>query len=97
MWSSGHVPCVWKEVKKIKGRNNMTSASVDGASKDSDISHTFSEKYKHLYNSVPYNINRMNDIKQDINDRLNVNRSNGYCVNVDNVINAVNRLKLGEI
>ncbi len=50
---------LWKEIKKIKCRNNVTSDSVDGASNDSDISRTFSEKYKYLYNSVHYNINRI--------------------------------------
>ena len=66
---------LWKEVKKIKGRNNVSPANVDGATNVDDILNTFSVKYRYLYNSVPYDNNRMSKIQQEINERLNL--SNG--------------------
>ena len=54
---------LWKEVKKIKGRNNASPANVDGATNVDDILNTFSVKYRNLYNSVPYDNNRMSKIQ----------------------------------
>jgi hypothetical protein len=85
---------LWKEVKKIKGRNNFAPANIDGVTSDYDISNTFSEKYRNLYNSVPYDQGKMNDIQHEINNRLN--SSHEYNVSVDDVVSAIKRLKLGK-
>ncbi len=52
-----------KELSKIKGRNNSAPSNVDGFNNEHVIKQVFSTKYKNLYNSVPYNSKRMNDIK----------------------------------
>ena len=50
---------LWSEVRKVKGRNSKISSNVDGFCDSKEITELFSEKYKHLYNSVPYNIDDM--------------------------------------
>ena len=87
---------LWKEVKKIKGRNNASPANVDGATNVDDILNTFSVKYRNLYNSVPYDNNRMSKIQQEINERLNLSKGMDYCITVDDIIKAVNKLISGK-
>ena len=57
---------LWKEVKKIKGRNNVSPVNVDGATNVDDILITFSVKYRNLYNSVPYDNNRMSKFNRKL-------------------------------
>ena len=53
---------LWYEVRKLKGRSSRISSNVDGSCDSEEITELFSEKYKHLYNSVPYNIDDMHAI-----------------------------------
>ncbi len=54
---------IFKKLSKIKGRNNFAPNNVDGFSNEDDNEQGFSTKYKNLYNCVPCNSKRMNDIK----------------------------------
>ena len=85
---------LWKEVKKIKGRNNFSPSHVDGVTGDDEISHMFSNKYQNLYNSVPYDKSEMNSIKCEIAKRLS--EECVYKISVADVVKSVNRLKLGK-
>lgn len=84
-----------REVRKIKGKNKPKSGTIDSLSTDDDISDLFGTKYKHLYNSVPYDINEMNLISDDINNRL-MESKHQYTLTVADVQLAINRLKLGK-
>ena len=53
----------------------------------------FSEKYKHLYNSVPYNIDDMHAIESTIFERLHNSKNVKYVISHSNVINAESHLK----
>ena len=50
---------------------------------------SFSEKYKHLYNSVPYNIDDMHAIESTIYERLHNCENVKYVISHSDVINAV--------
>ncbi len=60
---------LFKELSKIKGRNNLAPSNVDGFNNEHDIEQVFSTKYKNLNNNVPYNSKRMNDIKMKLMTR----------------------------
>jgi len=86
---------LFKEARKIKGRYNIKPASVDGCSGDDEISNLFSDKFNNLYNSVPYNKQEMDVIKNEIMNILNVDKVI-YNLSVNDVKTAVERLKLGK-
>lgn len=85
---------LFKEAKKIKGRCKFNPSNIDGASGDDDISSLFCNKYSNLYNSVPYDDNEMQNISAEINCRLS--NSESYVLSVNDVIKAVDKLKLGK-
>ncbi len=84
---------LFKELSKIKGRNNFTLSNVDGFINEHDIKYVFSTKYKNLYNSVPYNSKRMNDITNEINDKMSDHCNISYRISVVDIFNSVKRLK----
>ena len=61
---------LWSEVRKVKGRNSKISSNVDGSCDSKVITELFSEKYKHVYNSVPYYIDDMHAIESTIFEQL---------------------------
>ena len=44
----------WSEIRKLKVHNIVMSNSIDGCNDNDDIMNVFRDKYKSLYNSVPY-------------------------------------------
>ena len=73
----------------IKGRNKFLPSSVDGVVGDDEIAQLFSYKYNHLYNSVSYDVDEMNSIGADIKEHV-------YNISVEDIIEGVQRLKLGK-
>ena len=63
-----------------------------GSCDSKEITELFSEKYKHLYNSVPYNIDDMHAIERTTVICENVI----YVISHSDVINAVFLLKIGK-
>ena len=84
---------IWSEVRKVKGRNSMISSNVDGSCDSKEITELFSEKYKHVYCSVPYNIDDMHAIESIIFDRFHNCENVKYVISHSNVIIAVSYLK----
>ncbi len=87
---------LFKELSKIKGRNNFAPSTVDGFNNEHDIEHIFSTKYNNLYNGVPYNSKRMNDIKNEINDKRYEHCNISYRISGADVFNSIKRLKTGK-
>ena len=87
---------LWKEVRKIKGRNNQCSNVVDQCSSDSDIANIFYNKYNDLYNSVPYDCNVMTNILHEVNSRICQDSLITHTIMVEDVTAAVNKLKHGK-
>ncbi len=86
---------LFKEARKIKGRYNAKPGSVDGCTRDKNISNLVGDKYSNLYNRVPYNKQEMEGICYEINGRLSEN-INIYKLSIDDVEKSVKRLKLGK-
>ena len=84
---------LWSEVRKVKGRNSKISCNVDWSCDSKKIPELFSEKYKHLYNSVPYNIDDMHAIESTIFERLHNCENVKFVISHNDVINAASHLK----
>ena len=80
---------VWSEVRKVKGRNSKISSNVDGSCDSKEITELFSEKCKHLYDYVPYNIDDMHAIEGTLFERLHTCENVNYVISHNDVINAV--------
>ena len=82
---------LWSEFKKIGGKGKSVPPHVDGFYKYDEICKLFYEKYKHLYNSVPCDIEV---IESNINSLLYSNVNNEY-VSIDfyTVEQAIHKLK----
>ena len=85
---------LWSEVLRIKGRNKLLPSSIDGVVGDEEIAKFVSDKYNHPYNSVSYDVDEMNVINTKINKQIKENVA--YNISVDEVIEGVQRLKLGK-
>ena len=85
---------LWSEVRRIKGRNQFLPSNIDGVLGDEEIAQLFSDKYNHLYKSVSYDVDEMNIINTEINKQIKENVA--YDISVDEVIEGVQRLKLGK-
>ena len=85
----------WSEVKKIKGRNNVSSSTIDCESDENNIAQVFSNKYKQLYNSVPYNSEEMSDICSRVENLIEGEQCN-YIITTNEVEKAVKSLKYGK-
>ena len=57
----------WKESKKMKCNSNRIPNVIDNVSGADKITGLFKDKYNHLYNSVSYDVQRMNIIENDVN------------------------------
>ena len=69
----------------MKGRNSKISINVDGSCDSKEITELFSEKHKHFYNSVPYNIDDMHAIKSTICERLHNYENVNYVISHNDV------------
>ncbi len=87
---------LFKEARKIKSRYNFKSTNVDGCSCGDEIFNLFSNKFNNLYNSVPYNKQEMDVIKNKIKYNLNVDNCI-YNLSVNDVKKGIDRLKLSSI
>ena len=92
----------WQKVSKIKCNKTVMPSCIDNVSNGSHISDLFLEKYKKLYNSVPYCTEKLSRLKEQMEN--NVLKScaaatcySTYSVNVSEVINAVKQLKKGHL
>ena len=71
----------WDEVKKIRNNKTGFSKIVDGCTDESSISQVFATKYKQLYNSVPFDNDELEIIRNDIDASLS-----NSCIDSDTII-----------
>ena len=86
----------WREVKQIKRTTKSVAMSIDGHNDNIEILNIFENKYKHLYNSVPYCANEMEIIKDEVNTLIAKNDDNMPCILANDVANAIKHLKKGK-
>jgi len=87
---------VWKE--SINNNHSCLPNVVDDVHCDKDITNTFVNKYKHLYNSVSYDVNDINLVWNELEKNIAISCKTGVCkasdtINVDDVITAALGLK----
>ena len=87
---------LFAESRRLKGRNSNLPKTVDDATNDEDISTLFAKKSKYLYNSVSYNKDDMDKIKNNVNNSLERSTNDDYIVSVLDVVKAVEHLKHGK-
>jgi len=63
----------------------------------SNFARIFADKYQDLYNSVPYDIKTICDIRDELAKRISLNGYNeDYCIFEDDVTTATRKLKLNK-
>ena len=85
---------IWKEIRKMKNNKNSQPISVDNISDVDSINNLFTNTYKNLYNSVPYNETEMDAIVKNVNNRINSDEK--YFLTVEHVIKGIKHLKTGK-
>ena len=85
-------------MKLINNNHSSLPNVVDDDHGDKDITNTFANKYKHLYNSVSYDVNDMNVVRTQLENNIVIScktaaRKASHTINVDDVTNAVLMLK----
>ncbi len=85
----------WSVIKKVRVRSVNCPTSIDGIQGSSAINNVFADKYKYLYNSVPYNKQKMSVLKQDIDHQIlyEHNQCQSHFIHVADVIDIVKSLK----
>ncbi len=80
---------LFSEVRTMNAGKRSQLVSVNGKADNNDIRQMFSDRYDKLYNSVPYDADLFQKIKDNINQWvLNKNCCNFY-VTVQDIVNAV--------
>ena len=83
---------LWQCIRSYKKKNGLPSC-VDGCNDPAGISQIFADKYKSLYNSVPYNRDELLDIQNRNGAKLNQNYLFQAMFDVENVRKAISFLK----
>ena len=91
---------LWQEVKQIKQANKSVPNIMDGVTGASNIISLFSNKFKNLFNSVGFDLEDMDVLCSDINNKINENHSNfkldsnyEFLIAVNDVKDAISKLK----
>jgi hypothetical protein len=84
----------WAEVKRMRSQKSCTSRTVDGQTDASSIASLFADKYRALYSCVPYSVDEMQHISDDVNNLINdAFLPAGCIIHTSDVQSAVARLK----
>ena len=88
---------LWEETRKMTRSNNSLPVMMDGHIGADEISNIFLNKYDDLYNSVGYNPDNLNMLKEDIKQLINSELPNHMnIITVNQVKVAINMLKTGK-
>jgi hypothetical protein len=85
----------WTQVnKKMRCNAGQYPSSVDGAVDEYDIANVFSDKYENMYNSVGYDVNRLENTKLNVNLLIDQHgNSDCHSIIVDDVRDGASGLK----
>ena len=91
---------LWTEVRKIRSAHMNNVRVVDGQQDDNICSH-FAEKYKSLYNSVPYDQEEMGSLQRNVEQLIESECLNERCycsheITPTRVKKAVSKLRAGK-
>jgi len=88
----------WCETKRKNNNHSSLPNVVDHGHGDKNITNSFANKYKHLYNSVSYDVNAINVVLNELENNIVISCKTCACkashtINVDDVSNDILRLK----
>ena len=86
----------WSKIRKCKGSKINVSSCVDNQRGEYDICNIFKEKFQSLYNSVPYNVNELEEMMKNLETFINDASSNDVEISVLDVSEAIKKLKIGK-
>ena len=66
----------WQNVKKCRPKKQSLPTTVDDAQNPKNISDLFKTKFDEIYNSISYNEEEMNELRNTINDSIIKKNSN---------------------
>lgn len=61
---------LWKEAKKMRGKNNKLPIIVDNTSGEDNISELFGKKFHGIFNSVAFDHKELDTIKDEVNCKI---------------------------
>ena len=69
---------LWKEVKQIKQTNKSIPNIMEDVTGPDDINSLFADKYKNLYNSVGFDVEDLELLYSNINDKIKEKHTKFY-------------------
>ena len=91
---------LWKEVKQIKQSNKSIPNIMDDVTGPDNINSLFADKYKNLYNSVGFDVEDLELLYSNINDKIKEKHTNfifddnyEFVITVGNIKDAIYELK----
>ena len=97
---NSNVNCMWSQIKRMCSRKSAVSPCIDDAY-GSDIANVFKDKYSLLYKSVPLESSDIDEMKKQIEEKVNSKCLKGLCycdhkIKVGDVRKATQQLKRGK-
>jgi hypothetical protein len=83
----------WTEVKKINGKKVNCPTHIENRTNNEDIASLFAEKYMKLYNSVPSDIQVLNNISGKVSKDINHNSAEKMKITDNHIIKAMKNIK----
>ena len=87
---------MWKELKLMNPRQKVVSRVVDDAATGTDIANVFGRKYESVYNSSPTSADNMNNVREIVNERIQVENHTECLLELPGVVEAVRTLRKGK-
>ena len=85
----------WSKVKRCKVNVSNVANCVDDCRGEKEICNIFKNKFKALYNSVSFDANDMQELKNEL-DTCIVNSNDNYTITSNDVSIAIKKLKIGK-
>ena len=98
--TNNHTRDFWAEVNKLNCSQRGVPETVDGVNDPNGIADLFFDKFKHLYSSVAYDNDKMDDFKRSLDTDIEWDYqklvSDGSIVNVNDILKLTQKLKSGK-
>ena len=98
--TNNHTRDFWAEVNKLNCSQRGVPETVDGVNDPNGIADLFFDKFKHLYSSVAYDNDKMDDFKRSLDTDIEWDYqklvSDGSIVNVNDILKLTRKLKSGK-
>ena len=86
----------WNEIRKIKSKaKSKNPPQIDNVCGNENVANLFAEKFESLYNSVPFNVDEMYKLVNDVNHRINSESipANSWVISPEVIKTAISKIK----